>query len=50
MFFSLYASILLLIFEQGHKQNIGPGFFKICKYTFLKFGKGDKQTLGPDFF
>ena len=30
-----FASIIFKIFEKGDKQKIGPGGFKICKYSFL---------------
>ena len=52
--FLRFVSIFFLMFEkrdeQGFKQKIGPGFFKICKYMFLIFEKGEKHKIGPGFF
>ena len=37
--FLRFASIYFLIFQKGDQQKIGPGFFTICKYTFLNISK-----------
>ena len=49
-FFLRLVSILSLIFEKGHEQKVGPGFFKICKSSFLICEKGDQQKFWPDLF
>ena len=48
--FLRFASILFLIFEQGEKQNIGPGFFlRFVSRPFLIFEKTEKQGIGKIF-